>query len=457
MVEDRKSSFHHLSSKIMKTLYQKLSTHEIVQVLSNPAYFSFTLSVLFSSLAFNITSIVFIFLLFSLTSSNFSVSMLLITILVPQIFISFIGGIVADLKNKKLILIHGNLLRGIILFLLFMSPNNVVLIYIGAALVSTITQFYVPAEAPLIPRLVKKNCLLAANSIFSMCIFGSILIGYVLAGPALSALGRSHTYLFLAGLFFISTLFAAFIPKTQASGADMSEGQIFSFHEFGRSIRQELGKSYVLLRGTAEVGSAFFLLISSQVIILILATLVPGYAKTILQVPVEDLSILLFAPAALGMVVSSLLMGSLFHKISRNKLMNVGVFVSGIVLLLFPFTSRFVVGALNKLLPNPFTLDAVQIAVALAFLAGFSNALIFVPSQAIIQETTPANFRSKIYGLLFAFIGVFSLIPIIIAGTVADTAGVGGVFIGIGVVIIVVGAVRVATAWMQKSVLNKIK
>ena len=107
--------------------------------------------------------------------------------------------------------------------------------------------------------------------------------------------------------------------------------------------------------------------------------------------------------------------------------MTIGVFISGFALFLFPFTSRILsrgfVQFLNEFLPHLLIINISHFVLVLSFFAGFANALIFVPSQAIIQETIPENFRSKIYGLLFALIGAFSLFPIIIAGGVADVLG----------------------------------
>ena len=426
----------------MKNIYAKFSSYDIVKLLQAPGYTYFSLSVLFSQIAFNMLSVVLIFQIFHLTSSNFAVSILLFSILFPQIILSFLGGIIADVSDKKSILVYGNLLRALALIVLFLNPKSLILVYFIALVTSVITQFYVPAEAPLIPSLVKKDYLVPANSIFGISLFGSILIGYVLAGPLITILGRAGIYLLLSGFFLTATFFAVLLPK---KGKGLLKGD-YEFDVVKKSIIREFKDSYHVLRHTTDVGSAFFLLIFSQVIILILATLVPGYAKTILQIPAEELSIILFAPAALGMITSAVLVGSVFNKVRKGKLMTYGVFLSGIVLVLFPFTSKFAardfIHLINTFLPQFLKLNVFNLVLLLAFTAGFANALVFVPSQAIIQEVIPENFRSKIYGLLFAFIGVFSLIPIIVAGGVADIFGVGTVLVTIGIFIIVMGILK---------------
>lgn len=438
-------------------IFSRVASHEFVELFSDRPYAYFSLSVLFSQIAFNMLSVVLIFLVFFLTSSNFSVSILVLTILLPQILLSFIGGVVADISNKRGILIGGNLLRALVLMLLFFNNKSVVLIYLVSVITSSITQFYVPAETPLIPALVKKNHLIAANSIFGIGLFGSILVGYVLAGPAITTLGRSFVFLILSVLFLLASFFAFLIPVGIEKKKEREERIDVSVR---RSIRQEFRQSISILKNSAGLTGAFFLLVFSQVIILVLATLVPGYAKSILQVPAESLSIILFAPAAIGMIVSALFISILFKNRNKNTLMSIGVLISGSVLFLFPLTSRILTRGfvifINTLLPQNLQIDTYHIVLILAFLAGFANALIFVPSQAIIQEAIPESFRSKIYGLLFALIGVFSLFPIIVTGTIADILGVGTVLILLGIVVFITGIVRLEFKKIIKFAVKKI-
>ena len=427
----------------MNKIRKKLNSNYILALLAYPPYLYFSLSVFFSQVASNMLTIILIFLIFHLTSSNFSVSMLLFLILIPQIFISFLGGVIADNKNKKLILIFGNLLRAAVLLILFLNFKSTYLVYFVALVVSTITQFYVPAEAPLIPSLVKRDRLVAANSIFGISFFGSVLIGYVMAGPLIQVLGRGNIFLVLSVVFLIAAGLASLIPaKKIKEKAPKIDTQYVS-----RSIKMELTESLSLIRQNKYLKEAFFMLIFSQVIIFILATLIPGYAKTILQVPAEDLSIILFAPAAIGMVISALLIGSVFHKTSKKKLTSIGIFMSGFVLFLLPFTSRIfsyaVIKTINLLIPHTVNLNVFNFVLLLAFLAGFADALIFIPSQAVIQEIVPEHFRAKIYGILFALIGLFSAIPIIIAGGVADIVGVGAVLFCIGAAILLMGLISI--------------
>lgn len=424
----------------MKKTFANIFKNQIVILLSTPSYLYFALSVFFSQIAFNMLNVVLIFLIFYLTNSNFAVSLLLFAILVPQIILSFFGGVVADASNKKTILVLGNILRAGVVLILFLNWESPLLVYVVTLIISCITQFYVPAESPLIPTLVAKDKLVAANSIFGISLFGSILIGYVIAGPAISVLGRSNVFLLITTIFVLAGVTAAMIsPKASIKAESKFLGS-------RKSIKEEFKNSLSLLAKTRRVADAFFLLIFSQVVIFILATLIPGYAKSVLEIPAEDISIIIFAPVAFGMVLAGIGIGSLFNRAPKDKLMTIGIYTSGLVLVLLPFMSnilsRGIIVSINTFLPKILSLNIFNFVLVLAFLAGFANALIFIPSQAIIQEIIPEDFRSKIYGLLFALIGVFSIIPIMIAGGIADIIGVGAVLFIIGLLVLILGIFR---------------
>lgn len=388
-------------------------------------------------------NIVFIFQIFYLTKSNFLVSILILTFIIPQIFLSFIGGIIADLRDKKKILFYGNVLRAFLFLPLVLYPSSVPLILIISFIVSIVTQLYIPAETPMVPKLVQKKDLLSANALFSMAIFGTILLGYIVAGPLLDLLGKANIFLFLSMLFMIASFFIAIIPNNLFHIAHTAELHI---RKVKYSITSELQRTYRILSTTGKVIGPFLFLIASQVIVLVLATVIPGYANSILQVRAEELSIIVFGPASLGMMISAFLIGRYFKRFGKERLITYGLFVSGLIMCLFPFTTKIVARdiflTLNIYLPSLVEVTPVHFAVVLSFLAGFSNAFIFIPSQTIIQEEIPEEFRSKVYGLLFGMIGAFSLLPVIITGGLADIIGVGSVLFILGVIIIVTAFVR---------------
>lgn len=429
---------------------RKVFSLESFSVLVFPQFLFFILSVVFSQIAISMLTLVLIFWVFHLTYSNLSVSILVLSLVIPQIFLSFIGGVVGDLRNKKSILFYGNILRAIFLVFLFFGHRKLAPIYFVTFLLSIVTQFYVPSETPVIPGLIRPKYLSQANSVFGIALFGSVLIGYVLAGPAMGVFGKSFVFFMLSALFLLAGFFIKLIPdryivrKNDKGIADFEDGF------FSNSIKDELKDTLVFLKNTKPIGSAFFLLIFSQVILLVLVVIVPGWAKTILQVPSADLSLILFAPAAVGTILASFFAGGFLKDRNKEKLMTLGLFLAGVSILFLPYMNNFgsksFVFVLNSFIPGRI-LDVTfgHLTITLAFLIGFSYALIFVPAQTILQQHVSEPFRAKMYGLIFSLIGIVSLLPVVISGGIADAFGVGKVLIGMGVLIIMVSLIRIFT------------
>ncbi len=404
-------------------------SNDFTTILKKPAFLSFSLSVIFSQIAFNMMNILLIFLIYKLTTSNFAVSLLVLSFLLPQLFFSFLGGIIGDAKNKRKILIFGNFVRAFALIILFLFHDSLPAIYFGAIIVSIMTQFYVPAEAPMIPHLVNRSQLLTANAIFGVSLFGSILMGYIIAGLALHYLGPSGAILLTSSMFFSAGLCVLMLPNVAPSTRKLRiPGSVFAnVTHLYKLVWVEFKLCIEILRVKRNAADSLLFLILSQVIILVLATVVPGYARTTLGILPEDTSIYIFAPAGVGMILSALIIGYFFATKNKQLIMNIGIFLSSVVLFLFS-----AVDYQNQL-------NVLHATILITFFAGIANSCIFVPAQTIIQTDVADEYRSKIYGLLYAAVGLLALLPIVLAGVFADVLGVRSVLIGIGILLVGIG------------------
>ncbi|HET9946942.1 MAG TPA: MFS transporter, partial [Patescibacteria group bacterium] len=122
-----------------------------------------------------------------------------------------------------------------------------------------------------------------------------------------------------------------------------------------------------------------------------------------------------------------------------------GLFLTAVALFLLPYgskvTSREFVRDINIYLPHFLKINNLHIMVVLAFVMGIANALVFVPSNTIVQEETSDEVRGKVYGALNTVVSLVSLVPVILVGSLADIFGVAVVLtvLAIGVVLIGVG------------------
>lgn len=400
--------------------------NKIVSVLLNKKFSFLFLAEVFSQIAFNMMNFILLILAFKLSNSNTAVSLIVLTFTVPAILFGIIAGAYVDRWNKKSVLLWTNIIRFAILIALAFSNQNLIFIYILSFTTAVVTQFFIPAETPVIPLLVRKDQLLSANALFGMGIYGSILVAYAMSGTFLIIFGERNVFILLSLFFILAAIFISFlkIPKIK----EVKDS-------FKIDVRHEIKTAFNLIAKTREIYQSLFLITLSQTLILVLAVLGPGFARQVLEIEINDLPLLFIAPAALGMVLGAVFIGNFLHNCSKRSMAKAGVLIGGISILLLPYGSK------HSFLTDFFDFNALHIVILLAFILGIANALIFVPSNTVLQERTSDKIRGKIYGVLNALAGGFSLLPIILVGKLADIIGVSSVLTGIGAVLIFIGAI----------------
>ena len=75
-----------------------------------------------------------------------------------------------------------------------------------------------------------------------------------------------------------------------------------------------------------------------------------------------------------------------------------------------------------------------------AFVFGIAYSFVTVPSMTLLQEELRDDIRGRVFGVLNMLISVFSLLPLVVVGPIADVWGVAPVF--------VVAAVIVGGVWV---------
>lgn len=419
--------------------------NHIFRALSEKQFLLLWLGEVFTQVSINLFNFLLILIVFSLTQSNTAVSGIVVTFTIPAIIFGTIAGAYVDRWNKRSTLIVTNILRAFLLIFLAFFHTNIVLIYIISLCISVLTQFFIPAETPLIPLVVKNNLLFSANALFGMGIYGSILIAYVLSGPLLIYFGEATTFIILALLLGLGGLFISFInlPNKETLQGEQNA----SIKNNRRAILDEIRQVVEVISKTKDIYNSLFLLALSQILILVVAVLTPGYASQVLRISIKEFPIMFVAPAAIGMLLGAIILVHYFHNYSKEKIMTIGLFFASFAMLMLPFGSRVVtrdfVQTINAYLPHFFSITVYHIMVVLAFILGLANALVFVPSSTILQEKTSDESRGKIYGFLNTIVGIFSLVPILLVGGLSDLIGVGKVIVGIGICLAILAISRV--------------
>ncbi len=377
-----------------------------------------------TQIAFNLFNFFLVLHVFTLTHSNIAVAGIVLSFTLPSVLFGVVAGAYVDRWGKKRTLFITNISRALLLVFLAFAHTNLILIFLISFIVSIITQFFVPAETPMIPLAVKREHLLSANALFGIGIYASIFIAYIISGPLIILFGKVVTLLIVAGLFLIGALFIHFISINAKKPASKEK------------VVVDIQQTFATVLSKKPVYHAIFLLALSQVIVLIMAVITPGYATDVLKMRVEDFPLRFIAPAALGVLVGAVLIVNIFHSLKKDVVINAGLLLAGMTMFLMSYGS-----AMNKI----FTITAVtpiNILSFLAFILGIANSMIFVPANTTLQEETRDTSRGKVYGVLNTMVGIVSFLPVIIVGSLSDIVGVGRVIVGIGGILVLTGSIR---------------
>lgn len=165
--------------------------------------------------------------------------------------------------------------------------------------------------------------------------------------------------------------------------------------------------------------------------------------KKVLQIRATNASYVLVMPLGLGMVLGGFLIAKFGNLIPKRTLVGRGVLLAGLLFLVVgiaPFiapVTRYL--HVSRPLPFIYQLPVSSVIAIGAFLLGLAMVSIIVPSQTVLQESTPEKDRGKVFAVLGAAMYGLSLLPVLFAGVLADVFGAMPLLIGLGGLISIIG------------------
>lgn len=401
-------------------------------VLKNKDFRNLWLGQITSQIALNMLIFILGIRVYQQTSSNASVSLLYLAVGIPAIIFGVLAGGFVDDYEKKHIMVLCNFVRFLIFLCFFIFSTHLTTLYILIILFSITTQFFIPAEAPSIPVLVRSNLLLTANSLFTVSFYLSTVTGFVISGPMMKIFGTTNIYLFMAALMFLATFFVSRIPKI-----GVKKSNHFSFTQIGQSIDEGL----IFIKKNDRIYQSLILMTFAQALIMTLSVVSPGFADKVLHIDLTDASYLIMGPSVLGLIFGAFLIGDYGRKVLKGVLILGGIIFSGVVLI---FLSLLSVKTFS------FAYITLGIVMLLLFLLGFFNSLISVPANTILQLESEGEMRGRVYGVLTSLTGGISILPVVLSGILADVIGVSRTLSILGVVVISIGIYH----YLKRKVLN---
>lgn len=408
-------------------------------VIANHQFDKLWLSQLLSSIAYHLLNFALIIRVYQLAQGtryvNLSVGLLVLAIGIPAVLFAPIAGVYVDHWDRKIVFVAANYLRAILVLGFLVFEVNLALVLALAFVISLLTQLFAPAEAASIPQLVGPENILAANSLFLFTFYAAFVIGYSGAAPIIKHFGVHAPYLWASVLFFAAGLFSNWLPRLAPP-----EAQRASFLVIIHNTRSELGESWKLITGNANIYFSIIQLSLTQAVIGVVLALAPAISLALLREQLVEASNILIIPAGLGMVLGVVLVAKLSRKIHKIKLINWALIAAGLSLSALGASGQLYRVVHGKPVATPHVI-AIIVAVFVLTL-GLMNSFIGVAAQTLLQENSTEKTRGKIFGVLYMMINLAATVPIFLAGLLADLFSVTKVVLATGIVLIVFGLLQ---------------
>jgi len=430
-------------------------------VLKNRSFLTLWGGQVFSQLADK----VYLVLMIALIASRFQsedqtisgwVSSIMIASTIPAVLFGSIAGVYVDRWSKKAVLVITNLLRGSLVislpFLLWLTkgwapwnglPVGFYMLLGITFLVSTLTQFFAPAEQSAIPLIVERKHLLSANSLYTTTMMASVIVGFAVGEPLLAIADGIATHLgwtavglgkelVVGGSYVIAGLILMLLdlkeknryPSFQSASNGATNGASAEKPEEPPHVFADIRDGIRYLGQQHQVRGALIQLVILFSVFAALAVLAVRLAEVIPEIKSSQFGFLL-AAGGVGMAIGATFIGYFGQRFAHSRLSLWGSLGMAAALVGLAFFSHHL----------------IPVLLLLGFL-GLCSAIVGVPMQTTIQEKTPEEMRGKVFGLQNNAINIALSLPLALAGVAETFLGLRVVFLGLAALMIAGGGLN---------------
>ncbi len=376
---------------------------------------------------------------------------LVVATVIPGLLAGLWSGGLVDRYNRVYLLSASLGLRGLAsaLFLLPLPTDTwLSVVYLVNFLLAVLVQFELTAEAAILPDLVDKTQLLAANGIFGINALAAQGVGFLIVGPVLLRTNTLGTTGGAAGLGFLIAMLLVMTllrqPKTSTlhwlDRSEHSAAVEYPIRQLAASeslIGPRAGWQFVSTdRPTRR---AVIHLAAIYTLLMVVVTLLPGFLTRVVGKSAAEF-IILALPAGIGFGLGAWIVSRYDHRFDAGFWGSGGLILSGLALISMAVWKSGSV--------------ATGLILAAAFL-GSSIALVIIPARAVLQSRPPAALRGRVWATQVLVNNAVALIPILLMGSLADQIGIQRMLFLIALIVLVVGladiSVRLKNSFLKET------
>ena len=374
-----------------------------------------------SDIGDGITLLLVLLVINELTGSMVALAIMAIAEAVPAFTVGLVAGVYVDRWDRRRIMLASDLLRaGIVLSFAFVqTPVLLPLMYVLGFAQASVATFFRPARGALLPHIVPKEGLPAANSLAQASMVIGGVIGAGIAGLIFTAFGTGILGFALdAGTFLVS--FAFVLTISPAAGRIDRTTEVAE--RATRNVVQSLGEGLAIIRRSRVLAGS---LLAAAVTMLGLG------AVNVLFVPLlmNDLEVeatwmagIDFAQTA-GMLLAAGLVTWLATRLRATTIITIALAGIGVC-----------IGTLAGI-------DQVWQVLIVLFVAGLLVTPLQAMLQTIVQTSGTDATRGRVVSLLQASMSTASVASMALGGVFGELIGIRGVFLASGVIVLMAAGV----------------
>lgn len=305
--------------------------------------------------------------------------------IVPTIFISPIGGAIADRYDKKKMMVTFDVISGVLIsiFAIILFSGNTTVLAIGILMtaLTLISAMYQPAVQSSIPVLVPKELLLKSNGIISGVMSISNFIGPIVGGVLYSFVSIKAIVIVSAICFFLAAILELFMqipferrepkPIVKMVVSDIKQGFMYILHD-NRFILKSIMVIFVV---SLFIAPMFFVGLPYMIKILF------GMPDTFFGFTQSGISLsIIFSAMTIGMLKNKIKVTNLYVWILGCSVIYFGMAIGTSTLISSSFTKYILV-----------TISSILVMFALTVVNIFINTK--------VQEETPSNLIGKVMAI----------------------------------------------------------
>jgi len=328
--------------------------------------------------------------------SGLAVGGLFIARALPPFLLSPVAGVIADRFDRRKVLILSDVLRAVIVlgFLLVDRPERLWLLYVLTVLQFSVSAFFEPARAALVPALVESDELLLANTLSSITWSAMLALGGAIGGLTASLFGVRVSLIVDAMSFLGSAALVLSIPgQFQVEVVHALESGWQNFVDGLNYVRKNLDVGLVtLVKAMGQVGS--FDIISAL------------YAARVFREGQEGAT-------TLGLMFTAFGVGSVIGPLISNRFGD-----SSAVWLRRAILGGFVCMPIAWLIVG--TAPALPIVLAGCVLRGAGGSVNWTYSDVLLQMTVPNHLLGRVFAFDIAMFTLAVSISLWLTGYITD-------------------------------------